>query len=101
MDFSIGVYLSIREKVKNFGFVFAGICLTAIGYFIFFKGLKGTPFYGDIKDFLAQNMYLVIGMMLLFWTCTHVHLVDKIFKINVLVVVIGVGTFGLASSLRW
>src|SRR5210317_1765494 len=86
-----------EKKVKNFGFVFAGICLTAIGYFIFFKGLKGTPFYGDIKDFLAQNMYLVIGMMLLFWTVL-MFLVDKIFKINVLVVVIGVGTFGLALA---
>jgi len=86
-----------EKKVKNFGFVFAGICLTAIGYFIFFKGLKGTPFYGDIKDFLAQNMYLVIGMMLLFWTVL-MFLVNKIFKVNVLIVVIGVGTFGLALA---
>lgn len=86
-----------EKKVKNFGFVFAGICLTAIGYFIFFKGLKGTPFYGDIKDFLAQNTYLVIGMMLLFWTLL-MFIVDKVFKTNVLVVVIGVGTFGLALA---
>ena len=86
-----------EKKVKNFGFVFAGICLTAIGYFIFFKGLKGTPFYGDIKDFLAQNSFLVIGLMLAFCTLL-MFIIDKVFKINVLIIVIGVGTFGLALA---
>lgn len=86
-----------EKKVKNFGFVFAGICLTAIGYFIFFKGLKGTPFYSDIKDFLAQNSFLVIGLMLAFWTLL-MFIIDKVFKINVLIIVIGVGTFGLALA---
>ncbi|MDA9792664.1 inorganic phosphate transporter [Schleiferiaceae bacterium] len=86
-----------EKKVKNFGFVFAGICLTAIGYFIFFKGLKGTPFYGDIKDFLAQNSFLVIGLMLAFWMLL-MFIIDKVFKINVLIIVIGVGTFGLALA---
>ena len=86
-----------EKKVKNFGFVFAGICLTAIGYFIFFKGLKGTPFYGDIKQFLADYSILLIGLMFVFWT-TLMFLIDKIFKINVLIIVIGVGTFGLALA---
>ena len=86
-----------EKKVKNFGFVFAGICLTAIGYFIFFKGLKGTPFYGDIKQFLADYSILLIALMLAFWT-TLMFLIDKIFKINVLIIVIGVGTFGLALA---
>lgn len=86
-----------EKKVKNFGFVFAGLCLTAIGYFIFFKGLKGTPFYGDIKEFLAENMMLVIGMMFAFWTVL-MFILDKFFKVNVLVIVLGVGTFGLALA---
>ena len=86
-----------EKKIKNFGFVFAGLCLTAIGYFIFFKGLKGTPFYGDIKEFLAQNMMLVIGMMFAFWTVL-MFIIDRVFKINVLIIVLGVGTFGLALA---
>ena len=86
-----------EKKVKNFGFIFAGICLTAIGYFIFFKGLKGTPFYGDIKGFLAQNTLLVIASMLAFWTLL-MFIIDKVFKINVLIIVIGLGTFGLALA---
>jgi len=55
-----------EKKVKNFGFVFAGLCLTAIGYFIFFKGLKGTPFYGEIKDFWRKTWYLLLQPCLLF-----------------------------------
>lgn len=86
-----------EKKVKNFGFIFAGICLTAIGYFIFFKGLKGTPFYGDIKGFLEQNTLLIIASMLGFWTFL-MFIIDKVFKINVLVIVIGLGTFGLALA---
>ena len=86
-----------EKKVKNFGFIFAGICLTAIGYFIFFKGLKGTPFYGDIKGFLEQNTLLIIASMLAFWTFL-MFIIDKVFKINVLVIVIGLGTFGLALA---
>lgn len=86
-----------EKKVKNFGFVFAGICLTAIGYFIFFKGLKGTPYYSDIKDFLAENGVLVVGIMFAFWTILMLIL-DKMFKVNVLIIVIAIGTFGLALA---
>ena len=86
-----------EKKVKNFGFVFAGICLTAIGYFIFYKGLKGTPFYGDIKEFLVGNFLLVVGLMFTFWTLL-MFVIDRLFKIHVLKVVIGVGTFSLALA---
>src|SRR6056300_1509556 len=86
-----------EKKVKNFGFVFAGLCLTAIGYFIFFKGLKGTPYYGDIKEFLKTNSVLLILGMFAFWSLLML-LLDKVFKVHVLKVVIGVGTFGLALA---
>jgi phosphate/sulfate permease len=86
-----------EKKIKNFGFVFAGICLTGIGYFIFFKGLKGTPYYNDIKGFLADNGMLVIGMMFAFWTLIS-FFIDKVLKKNVLTLVIAIGTFGLALA---
>jgi phosphate/sulfate permease len=86
-----------EKKVKNFGFLFAGLCLTAIGYFIVFKGLKGTPFYTNIKDWLEQNPMLLIGGMFAFWSALML-IVDRLLKVNVLVVVIGVGTFGLALA---
>lgn len=86
-----------EKKVKNFGFFFAGLCLTAIGYFIVFKGLKGTPFYCNIEDWIEQSSLLLLVGMFAFWSLLMLA-VDRFLKINVLVVVIGVGTFGLALA---
>ena len=86
-----------EKKIKNFGFLFASLCLTAIGYFIFFKGLKGTPYYAEISEILKTNFFFVILCMLAFWTVITLF-VDKILKKNVLILVIGVGTFGLALA---
>lgn len=86
-----------EKKIKNVGFLFASVCLTAIGYFIFFKGLKGTPYYGEISEVLKSNFYVVVLCMLIFWTLITLF-IERILKKNVLIVVIGVGTFGLALA---
>lgn len=86
-----------EQKIKNFGALFGGVALTAIGYFIFFKGLKGTPYYGDFKEILASQTPLVLGISFVFWTALS-FVISKVFKKNILVFVIGVGTFGLALA---
>ncbi|MBT8319123.1 MAG: inorganic phosphate transporter, partial [Gramella sp.] len=86
-----------EKKVKNFGALFGGFCLTAIGYFIFFKGLKGTPYYGSFKDILASQWITVIGVSFVFWTLFS-WLFMKIFKRSILIIVIAIGTFGLALA---
>ncbi len=86
-----------EKKVKNFGAIFGGVCLTAIGYFIFFKGLKGTPYYGSFKDILASQWITVIGVSFIFWTLFS-WLFMKIFKKSILIIVIAIGTFGLALA---
>ncbi|MFV8225244.1 inorganic phosphate transporter [Christiangramia aquimixticola] len=86
-----------KHKIKNFGALFGGICLTAIGYFIFFKGLKGTPYYDSFKDILSSQVYLVVGVSFIFWTLFS-YLFTKIFKRSILIIVIAVGTFGLALA---
>lgn len=86
-----------EKKMKNFGVLFGGICLTAIGYFIFFKGLKGTPYYGSFKDVLESQALLIIGGSFVFWTLFS-YLFTKIFKRSILLVVIAIGTFGLALA---
>ena len=86
-----------KKKIKNFGAIFGGVALTAIGYFIFFKGLKGTPYYGDLKEVLASQTPLILGISFIFWTLLSL-LISKVFKKNILVFVIGIGTFGLALA---
>ena len=49
-----------EKKIKNFGAIFGGLALAAIMYFIFMKGLKGSPFYKDLKGFLDGNEILVM-----------------------------------------
>ena len=86
-----------ENKVKNFGMIFGGVALTAITYFIFLKGLKGTPYYKDLKGVIEGNeIYIILGS-LAFWTLFS-FIFEKITKKTVLLVVIAVGTFGLALA---
>ncbi len=86
-----------EHKIKNFGTIFGGVALAAITYFIFMKGLKGTPQYKDIKGLLEGNeIYVMLGSFV-FWTIFS-YAFEKIFKKTILIFVIGVGTFGLALA---
>lgn len=86
-----------QDKIKNFGILFGGVALTAITYFIFLKGLKGTPYYSELKDMVEGNeLYIILGS-LVFWTLFS-YLFEKLTKKTVLLFVIAVGTFGLALA---
>jgi phosphate/sulfate permease len=86
-----------EKKMKNFGALFGGVALTAIGYFIFMKGLKGTPYYGEFKDLMEGNHLVIIGVSFIIWTVLS-FLFMKILKKSILYVVIAIGTFGLALA---
>ena len=86
-----------ESKIKNFGALFGGIALTSITYFIFLKGLKGTPYYGDLKGMIEGNEVFIILIGFVFWTLFS-YLFQIITKKTVLLFVIAVGTFGLALA---
>ncbi|WP_347373797.1 inorganic phosphate transporter [Aequorivita sp. Q41] len=86
-----------EKKMKYFGAIFGGIALTAISYFIFMKGLKSTPFYGEFSSIMESYSLLMIGSSLVFWTVFS-QLFMVIFKKNILIIVIAVGTFSLALA---
>ena len=86
-----------EKKVKNFGALFGGIALTSITYFIFIKGLKGTPYYSDMSGFLKSNEILVVAIAFLILT-SFSFLFQKISQKSILLVIILVGTFGLALA---
>lgn len=86
-----------EKKIKNFGIVFGGVALTAITYFIFLKGLKGTPYYSDLKDLLEGNEIFIILGSFVFWTLFS-FIFEKLTKKTVLLIVIAIGTFGLALA---
>ena len=86
-----------EKRIKNFGVFFGGVALTAITYFIFLKGLKGTPYYSELKGLLEGNETFIILGSFVFWTLFS-YLFEKITKKTVLLFVIAVGTFGLALA---
>ena len=91
--FSVGAFImyisrlmlsfKFEEKAKWVGALFGGIAATAITYFIFIKGLKGTSFIpGDFKEFVFSNTLLIVAVSFIFWTglCA---LLNYVFKLNV------------------
>ncbi|PVX51917.1 phosphate transporter family protein [Balneicella halophila] len=105
--FSIGAivqYLSrllfsfqFEKNVPYFGALFGGFAITAILYFIIIKGIKGTPFYGDVKHILDN--YLFIGIVVSFIAVTVIcQLLYKLFHFNILKFIILIGTFSLAMA---
>jgi len=87
----------IEKKIKNFGAIFGAFALTAITYFIFLKGLKGTPYYKDLKGSIEGNEAYIIAASFVLWLIVS-YVFQAITKKTILLVVIAVGTFGLALA---
>ena len=86
-----------EKKMKNFGAIFGGVALTAITYFIFIKGLKGSPYYKDLVRYIGDNDILIVfGSILIFSGLSH--LFQVVTKKSILLIVIATGTFGLALA---
>ena len=85
------------ERPTYISALFGGFAITAITYFIIIKGLKGTQFYGDLKGLLDQNTYGIVAGSFVIWTIVSYSLI-RFFKVNLLVFIIGVGTFSLAMA---
>ncbi|WP_442265136.1 inorganic phosphate transporter [Tenacibaculum sp. ZS6-P6] len=77
--------------------LFGGFAITAITYFIIIKGLKGTPFYGNMKGLIEGNSLAIIAGSFVLWSVISLALI-KLFKINILTAIIAIGTFSLAMA---
>ena len=77
--------------------LFGGFAITAITYFIIIKGMKGTPFYTDIKHLIEGNTALIIAGSFVLWSIIS-QLLIQFLKVNVFKIIIGIGTFSLAMA---
>ena len=92
------IYSFNFEKRPNYiNALFGGFAITAITYFIIIKGMKGTPFYVDVKHLIEYNTLLIITGSFLLWTLIS-QLLITFFNINILKLIIGIGTFSLAMA---
>jgi len=101
------LFLSFEyNKSKFINALFGGIGLTSITYFIFMKGIKGTP-VSDLKfeilnnqtiSSFLENEVIIIALLtfifLFIFSCFYIYTL----KFNIYKLIIGVGTFSLALA---
>ncbi|MDM1073103.1 inorganic phosphate transporter [Empedobacter brevis] len=86
-----------ETRIKKYGGIFGGIAITAISFFLLIKGAKNLTFLSsDIKSWISANQILLIGINFLLWTIVSQVLIY--FKINLLRIIILIGTFSLALA---
>ncbi len=87
-----------KKRLKYFGGIWGGIAITAITYFIIIKGAKGASFMSDeAKLLIKENTLLILGASFVAWTIL-LQLLNWIIKLNVLKLIVLVGTFALAMA---
>ena len=97
---------NFERKANWVGALFSGVALTAITYFIFMKGLKGTSYAkqsfdiiggGTMKDFLETQVLTIVLISSVFWSLLS-YLLIVFAKTNIYKLIIVVGTFALALA---
>ena len=93
-----------RGPMKYFGSAFGGLAITAITYFIFIKGMKGSAFANfdigsgeTLQGWFKNNSGLVLMYSFLFWVI-FIQLLKWLFNIKILKIVVLAGTFALAMA---
>lgn len=87
----------IESKSQFTNALFGGFALTFIMYFILIKGLKTTPFYGNLKDFIEGSNIIILGICFCVGTFLS-YVFIRFFRWNIFKIIIGIGTFSLAMA---
>ena len=97
---------NFERKAHWVGALFGGFALTAITYFIFMKGLKGTSYAkesfdilggGTMSNFLETQVFSIVLVSSIFWSLLSYALIAFV-KTNIYKLIIIVGTFALALA---
>ncbi len=85
------------KQMKYFGAIFCGFAITSIAYFILFKGLKDSSLMTpENKLWIEQNTQLI--MLGCFVGFTILMQLLSMLKVNILKIVVLLGTFALALA---
>ncbi len=86
------------RRLKRYGALWGGLALVSIVYFILIKGAKGASFLSkqDLDWIMSHSMLI---MLISFVVCAFVlQLLMTFFKVNILKLIILIGTFALALA---
>ena len=91
--FTFSIAKNIRYKIGIFG----GIAITAILYFMLFKGLKDLSFMSaDVKNYIHTHILTILGCI--FVIATIVMQILHTLKVNVFRVIVLIGTLALSTA---
>lgn len=77
--------------------IFGGIAFTALAYFIFIKGLGGSPFISDAtKNWINDNTQMLL--LAVFVASTILNEILYLLRVNVFKITVLLGTFALAMA---
>ncbi len=92
------------NRFKYWGAIWGGIAITLITYFILIKGLKGSPYATELMsdgkttfiEWVKINTIHIIWFSFIIWAITLQ--IFMFLKINILKIIVFVGTFALALA---
>jgi len=94
----IAFTFDFQNRIKRFGAIWGGVALSTIIYFILIKGAKGSSFMTEeMVTWIKTHTSLILLSVFLFFTF-FLQILMSLFKINVLKVIILVGTFAVAMA---
>lgn len=95
---------NFKKRMKYFGGIFGGIAIATITHFILVKGIHGASFGTyevsegvQLQDWIKENSMSILIYGMIGWTIV-LQLLQMLFKLNILKMIVLVGTFGLALA---
>lgn len=86
-----------KERFKKWGGVWSAVALTCLLFFILLKGGKHATFMtSDVKAWIAENTKVILGGLFAFFLVLSQILIK--FRINVLKIIVLIGTASLAMA---
>lgn len=86
-----------KEKMEKWGFLWSGIALTCLLFFILIKGGSHVSFISsDAKKWIAENTNIILGWSLAAFSVISFALIKA--RVNILKVIILIGTGALALA---
>ncbi|MCK5839832.1 MAG: inorganic phosphate transporter [Bacteroidales bacterium] len=87
-----------KKYLKYYGALWGGIAITSITYFILIKGAKGASFITpETLDWITSHTIAILVVSFAGWTIL-LQLLSWIVKLNILKLIVIVGTFALAMA---
>ncbi|HSI70265.1 MAG TPA: inorganic phosphate transporter [Gillisia sp.] len=87
-----------EKKIKYVGAIFGGLSFTSILYFILMKGLKSIAIVPEgMLEYVGNNGMMIVLVSFIIFTLIS-QLIISYFRINILKIIILVGTFALALA---